>query len=159
MYNRIYLKNNRKTYVQEAVQFLNLNIVLSVQQFGFQKGLNTSDALAEFSDIVYNSINKNNTLTAVYLDFSRAFDTFNIDIMLKMVEHYGVRCPINCWFVSDLGDRNYYVNIGDAESSLYKLNIGVPQGSCLGSLLFILYINDLYTSCQKSIPAFNLFIQ
>ena len=68
-----------------------MNNVLSVHQFGFQKGLNTSDALAEFSDIVYDSINKNNTLIAVFFDFSRAFDTVNIDIMLKKLEHYGVR--------------------------------------------------------------------
>ena len=83
--------------------------ILSVHQFEFQKDLNTFDALAEFSDIIYSSINKNITLIAVYLDFSRAFDTVDIDTMLKKLEHYGVRGPISCWFSSYLRDRNLII--------------------------------------------------
>ena len=102
MYNKIYLKNNRKTY-KRLYSFLNLNNVLSVSvdQFGFQKGLNKSDALADFADIVYSSLNKNNTLIAVHLDFSRSFDTVDIDIILKSLiiqYHLNIGVGVLPWY-------------------------------------------------------------
>ena len=86
----------------------------------------------------------------VFVDLEKAFDTVNHKILLKKLEHYGIRNIANKWFGSYLSDRKQFVSIGGINSSNLPITCGVPQGSILGPLLFIIYINDMHDAIQFS---------
>ena len=128
------------------IQFLKTNNILCRTQFGFQQNSSTGDAMLEFLDYVYNSLNEGKIIMPIYLDFSKAFDTVDHDILLSKLDHYGIRGIALGWFKSYLSDRKQYVAINDKMSSTRSVNMGVPQGSILGPCLFLLYVNDMYKS-------------
>ena len=81
----------------------------------------------------------------------KAFDTVNHKILLKKLDHYGIRGLSNPWFRSYLSNRIKKVTIGGASSSYRNITCGVPQGSILGPLLFLIYINDMHNAVKHSI--------
>ena len=89
-----------------------------------------------------------NTPLEFFLIFRRAFDTIDHEILLYKLSHYGIRGRALEWFRDYLTERKQFVNINGHDSDLKLISCGVPQGSLLGPLLFILYINDLQNSSQ-----------
>ena len=125
----------------------NCNII-NESQFGFQSGKSTTDAILKFTQSIYDSFNDGRHGVAVLLDFQKAFDTVNHSILLRKMERLGVRGLMRDWFESYLSNRKQYVQIEDCLSGSRIITSGVPQGSVLGGLIFLLCINDMVNCCN-----------
>ena len=138
-----------------TTKFLKAHDTFTKYQFGFRQKHSTIHALLSFVNKVAHSIDDHSHLIGIFLDFSKAFDTINHDILLDKLSYYGIRGIALEWFRSYLQNRKQYVYLNDHISSLKEINCGVPQGSILGPLLFIVYINDFHRS--SDILSFILF--
>ena len=94
-------------------------------------------------DKISNSLDTGEYVLGLFLDFTKAFDAVNHDILLQKLEHLGIRGISLNWFKSYLSNRSQYVDYSGVSSELQNIRCGVPQGSILGPLLFLLCINDL----------------
>ena len=142
-----------------TVKFLNSSKIFSNFQFGFREKHTTTHAILHFINKVSHAMdNHMHTLMhtlGIFLDYSKAFDTVDHKILLCKLSHYGVRGAALDWFRSYLADRQQFVSIYGFDSELQNVSCGVPQGSLLGPLLFILYINDFQYS--SDVLSFILF--
>ncbi len=112
-------------------------------QFGFRKGCSTDLAIQTLVERYYETIESNETMVGIFLDLSRAFDTISHKILIRKLRYYGIRGIALDWIFDYLNGRTQYVNYNNGNSKMVNITIGVPQGSILGPLLFLLYVNDL----------------
>ena len=125
------------------LSFINKHNLLYKLQFGFREKHGTDTALIILIDKIMSAINEDEIVLGVFLDLSKTFDTVNHKILLMKMYKYGIRGVALSWFESYLSNRNQYVSFSNYNSESMLISCGVPQGSILGPLLFLLYVNDM----------------
>jgi len=123
--------------------FSKYNLFFS-SQYGFLPGRSTSHALLHFTNNILSAFEGKQIACGIFLDLSKAFDTLDHNILVNKLQHYGIRGTALAWFSNYLSNRKQCVNVNGNSSEFLNITTGVPQGSILGPLLFIIYVNDLY---------------
>ena len=135
-----------KIVATQLTNHLELNKLINKHQFGFQKGLSTEHNLLHLTNFISKTLNSGKFCIGIFLDLKKAFDVVNHGILSKKLFHLGVRDNILRWFQSYLSNRTQKVEINGVLSSPRNINISVLQGSVLGPLLFLCFINDIFSA-------------
>jgi hypothetical protein len=139
-----------KLMFNRVLPFLEQENIIFKNQFGFRPKHSTNHALISITERIKEALDSDKYACGVFVDFQKAFDTVNHSILLKKLDRYGIRGPALQWFKSYITNRLQYVSILGFDSEKKSIVHGVPQGSVLGPLLFLIYINDLHKAIKYS---------
>jgi hypothetical protein len=132
-----------KAVYNQLYKYFTDNGLFYKKQFGFRLNHSTELAAVTLADKLLTDLDNGKYPISIFMDLSKAFDTLDHDILLHKLSYYGIRGTELKWFQSYLCNRNQFVEIDDVKSDLKSLHTGVPQGSILGPLLFLIYMNDI----------------
>ena len=132
-----------KCVFMQIYEYFEKNKLIYGSQYGYRKNHSTESACLELVDKLHKQLDDNQSPFCVFIDLSKAFDTINHNILLSKLRYYGIDNNAVSWFKSYLSDRQQYVEVDGVKSETKYIRTGVPQGSTLGPLLFIIYMNDI----------------
>ena len=138
----VFSKIYKKLIYTRVYEFLTKYNLISSKQFGFRKSYSTTHAIISITERIKYLLDKGQFVCGIFIDLEKAFDTVNHDILCDKLNYYGLRGNVINLFKSYLSDRKQYVTINGVQSETKNVTCGVPQGSSLGPLLFLIYIND-----------------
>ena len=146
-------KISEKLMYVRVVSFLNQQNFFDNFQFGFRKNYTTSHACSLMIEKIVHAFEDKRYVLGIFLDLSKAFDSFDHRILLDKLHEYGTRGLAHTWFRNYLTERTQQVKIGYQLSASKSINFGVPQGFILGPLLFLIYVDDVSNalSLRKSL--------
>ena len=146
------IKTFERVMRNRIVTFFEENNVFPESQHGFRKNRSCLTQLIEHVDTILKQLRDGNEVDVIYIDYAKAFDKVDINILLSKLERYGLRGKVLNWILCFLTDRYQTVVVDGKKSSRERVRSGVPQGTVLGPPLFIVYVADLVSAVQFSLP-------
>ena len=143
-----------RAFHKQLISHLENNELLSKNQFGYRKHRSTELSTTLLADNIRKAVDEGNIVGVLYVDLSKAFDTLSHSVLLEKLKSFGISGTTHDWFSDYLFNRKQFCVVEKCESEVMNITCGVPQGSILGPLLFLIYLND-FENCLKNSKMLN----